>query len=144
LTAAATELQGSAAALTREALLLSGGKGLSAAFPGGKPGATAARAPIWSKIGAGIGAVAPYGGAMAGSALLPLGILGAGIYGAPYLFPDDDESARKRRAHGATIRNAYQSAWGYDSAGPEVTVTMRWGTGVGGDKGPLNVAVTAT
>lgn len=123
LMGSAAALDASAAALTAAAAQLAAGKPLAQVAekvlggPASSAAASAAGATggsIWSKIGTGISTVAPAAGLL-GSAMVPAAILGAGIYGAPKLFPDDAESAAKRRAHGKTVRDAYRREFGYDT-----------------------------
>jgi hypothetical protein len=147
LTGSAAALDASAAALTAAAARLAGGATLAEVAKGGGGAAAAAGAAggglgakLWGGVSAGAWAIAPAAiaaGALGGAAWLTGGDEGRGTWWAP----SNPETAKRRKAHADFIRNARRSAWGYDSAGPEITDTMLHGTGVGGDKG-LSVAVS--
>lgn len=51
---------------------------------------------------------------------------------------------RLRLQRGGSMRDMYRRAWGYgdNSLAPELSDTMTYGTGVGGDKGPQHVDVS--
>jgi hypothetical protein len=49
---------------------------------------------------------------------------------------------RMRKQRGGSMREMYARNFGYMSGSPELSPTMTYGTGVGGDKGPTNVSVS--
>lgn len=147
LTASAVALDSSAAALTAAAVKLGGGSiaGTAASAAGG----SAAAAGIWGKIGR---PLLMGGSAVAGAAAL--GFLGYEAYqNFPTLTPEGEkkridqqgreEYARRQRARGMFFsseignRNLDQRLMG----SPELTRTMTYGTGVGGQ---LNATLTGS
>ena len=139
LGASATALDGSAAALSAAAAELSGAAGVGAAAK--TAGATAAGGGLASSIWKYGVAGAPY---VAGAA-----IIGAGLWGLHQNVVDNHFEGmslnNRLKATGGfpTIRGAYRRAFLQDEFGssPEVTPTMTYGTGVGGDK---SVTVSGT
>lgn len=126
----AVALDGSAAALSAAAAELSAAAGVGAAAKGGA--ATAAAGGVGSAIWTAGAAAAPW---VAGAA----GIAG-GLYAMHKSVEDAGYSGltsgeRLRIQRGGSMRDVYRRAFGYDElSGPEVSSTMTYGTGVGGDK----------
>jgi hypothetical protein len=142
LTGAAAALDASAAALTAAAGALAGGKTMSQLAAGGATAAGAAGGGMASKIWAAGAAALPY----APGAALVAG-LGGGLLAMRQSVDDAGYAGltsgeRMRRQRGGSIAQMLRKQWGYDSsASPEMSDTMTYGTGVGGDK-TLNVAVS--
>lgn len=139
LNASAAALDGSAAALTAAAYRIAGGSTVANAMSGGGAAATAGGS-IWSKIGTGLGAAAPFG--------VPA-LVGAGAYYAAESANQaqglTQEVDRDRLRKQSAKYNWWGKYTGGDEggiAGPEVSDTTRWGTGVDGDKGPVSVTVS--
>ncbi|MGY4472848.1 hypothetical protein [Bradyrhizobium sp. USDA 3364] len=160
LPASAVALDTSAGALSAAAAEL------SAAALGGKV-ANAAAVPAAVATGAGVGTGARASIWAAGARAIPLPLLvpSAAAAGAWWLTggdqgrgtwwaPSDPETAKRRRRHGETIRQAYRDRfleddrrWGIggDSyAAPELTPTMTYGTGVGNDRGQVTATLTGS
>lgn len=129
LGASATALDGSAALLSQAATELIGAAGGSAAK--GAAAAAAGSAGVWG----------------AAAAALPWVAGGAGIAGGLWAMHQSVEDAgysgltsgeRLRQQRGGSMRDTYRRAFGYGnrdlSAVPELSPTMSYGTGVGGDK----------
>ncbi|WJR74921.1 hypothetical protein [Bradyrhizobium sp. NP1] len=127
LPSASVQLSGSAAALSAAAAELSAAAGVGAAAKGATVATAAGGAGIWA----------------AGAAALPWVAAGAGVAGGLYAMHKQVEDAgydgltsgeRLRRQRGS-MRDVYRRAFGYDElSGPELSPTMTYGTGVGGDK----------
>lgn len=136
LTGSAVALDASAAALSAAAAALGGSKAVGAAT-------SAAASAAAGAGGSGLWA--------AGAAALPWLAGGAGIAGGLYAMHKSVEDAgyggmtsgeRMRKQRGGSMRETYAKNWGYPSGGgPEVTPTMTYGTGTGGDKSS-NVTVS--
>jgi hypothetical protein len=112
LTASATALDGAAQALTNAAAVLSGGKVAGAATSAAA--AAAGSGGIWA--------------------------MRKSVDDAGYDGLTSGERMRKQR--GGSMREMYARNFGYMSGSPELSPTMTYGTGVGGDKGPTNVSVS--
>jgi hypothetical protein len=133
LTASATALDGAAQALTNAAAVLSGGKVAGAATSAAA--AAAGSGGIWA----------------AGATALPWVAAGAGVAGGIWAMRKSVDDAgydgltsgeRMRKQRGGSMREMYARNFGYMSGSPELSPTMTYGTGVGGDKGPTNVSVS--
>lgn len=90
----------------------------------------------------------------AGAAALPWVAGGVGVVAGLYAMRRATQDAgydgmtsgeRLRQQRGGSMRDTYRRAWGYDGvSGPEVSDTMKFGTGVGGDKGTVTAALTGS
>ncbi|WP_338821601.1 hypothetical protein [Bradyrhizobium septentrionale] len=158
LPASAVALDTSAAALSTAAAEL------SAAALGGKVANAAVPAAVATGAGVGSGARASVWAAGARAIPLPLAVpaaIGAGAWWftggdegrGTWWAPSDPETAKRRRQHGETVRNAYRNRfldddrrWGItgDYAAPELTPTMTYGTGVAGDHGLVTAQLTGS
>jgi len=127
LGASATALDGSAAALSAAAAELSGAAGVKSAASAAA--ATAGAAGVWGTA----------------AAALPWVAGGAGIAGGLYAMHKSVEDAgydgltsgeRLRLQRGGSMRDVYRRAFGYGDnfISPELSPTMTYGTGVGGDR----------
>nr|WP_249803361.1 phage tail tape measure protein [Bradyrhizobium sp. 35] len=132
LSTSAVALDGSAAALTAAAAELSAAAGVGAAAKG--TAATAATAGAGSAIWAAGAAAAPWvaGAAAIGGGLFAMhkSVEDAGYDG----LTSGQRMTLQRRG---SMRDLYRREWGYgdNSIAPEISPTMTYGTGVGGDKG---------
>lgn len=131
LSTSAVALDGSAAALTAAAAELSAAAGVGAAAKG--TAATAATAGAGSAIWAAGAAAAPWvaGAAAIGGGLFAMhkSVEDAGYDG----LTSGQRLTLQRRG---SMRDLYRREWGYgdNSIAPEISPTMTYGTGVGGDK----------
>lgn len=131
----AVALDASAAALTAAAAELSAAAGVGAVAKGAAAtgAGTAASSALWA-TGA---AAAPW---VAGAAAIGGGLwaMHKSVEDAGYEGLTSGE--RLRRQRGGSMRDVYRRAFGYpDFASPELSPTMTYGTGIGGDK---SVSVT--
>lgn len=136
----AAALDGSAAALTAAAAELSAAAGVGTAAKGAA--ATAATGGAGSAIWAAGAAAAPWAAGAAGLAG-GLWAMHKSVEDAGYSGLTSGERLRLQR--GGSMRDMYRRAWGYgdNSLAPELSDTMTYGTGVGGDKGgPQHVDVS--
>lgn len=122
LTASAAALDAAAAALTGAAATLNGGKAVTAA----SGAAAAATAGGWGAAAAAL----PWVAGAAGGAF---GLWS--IYDQTRQYEGMTSGERLRKQRGGSMRDVYRREWGYGFPTiPEVTPTMTYGTGVGGDK----------
>ncbi|MGY0573257.1 hypothetical protein ACTGJ9_020945 [Bradyrhizobium sp. RDM12] len=139
LSSSAVALDGSAAALTAAAAELSAATGVSAAAKGAA--ATAATGGAGSAIWAAGAAAAPWAAGAAGIAgglwAMHKSVEDAGYDG----LTSGQRLTLQRRG---SMRDLYRREWGYgdNSIAPEISPTMTYGTGVGGDKGSQHVDVS--
>lgn len=135
----AVALDGSAAALSAAAAELSAAAGVGAAAKGAAT--TAAAGGLGSAIWTAGAAAAPWAAGAAGIA--------GGLYAMHKSVTDAGydgltSGERLRLQRGGSMRDVYRRAFGYgdNTLAPELSDTMTYGTGVGGDKGPQHVDVS--
>ena len=134
LSASAVALDGAAAALTAAAASIGGGVAGKAAAGAAGAASTAAGGGVWAAGAAAAPWLAGAAGIIGGLGAMRLATQNSGYEGMT-------SGERMRQQRGGSMRDMYAREWGYSGGTPELSDTMKYGTGVGGDKSS-NVSVT--
>ena len=138
LTASAAALDGAAVQLISAATIMKGGPVSEAIKNTAATGTAAAGGGLWAA-----GAAALPWLAAGGSVAASLGVMRLATQDAGYDGMKSGERMTKQR--GGSMRDTYRKTWGYDGvSGPEVSQTMTYGTGAGGNGGPLTATLTGS